>query len=135
VNRARRASPGANRNRAGKPQWRLAHHEDVLKNGLRVFVIPRKGANRAVVNMLFRVGSRYETRETNGISHFLEHMLYRGSAALETAHDQALAFESVGASLYAATQSDYGTMNLAMPPDSLRSAFATFDRDRARYRS
>ncbi len=109
-----------------KPRWRVAHHEDLLSNGLRVCVLPRRGANRAVVNMLFRVGSRFETRETNGISHFLEHMLYRGSPSLQTAHDQALAFESLGASLYAATQSDYGTMNLSMPPDSLGAAFATF---------
>ena len=116
----------ARASRGAKPRWRLAHHEDVLSNGLRVLVIPRKASNRAVVNMLFRVGSRFETLETNGISHFLEHMLYRGSASLQTAHDQALAFESLGASLYAATQSDYGTMNLAMPPDSLRAAFATF---------
>jgi predicted Zn-dependent peptidase len=112
--------------RGAKPRWRVAHREDVLPNGLRVFVVPRKGAHRAVVNMLFRVGSRFETHDTNGISHFLEHMLYRGSPSLETAHDQALAFESLGASLYAATQSDHGTMNLAMPPDSLGAAFATF---------
>jgi predicted Zn-dependent peptidase len=112
--------------RGAAPKWRLAHFEDELSNGLRVVVVPKKGLSRAVVNMLFRVGSRFETRETNGISHFLEHMLYRGSPSFETAHDQALAFESLGASLYASTQSDYGTMNLTMPRDSLASAFATF---------
>jgi predicted Zn-dependent peptidase len=76
--------------------------------------------------MLFRVGSRYETAEDNGISHFLEHMLYRGSPSLKTAHDQAVAFEGLGASLYAATQADYGTMNLTMPPQSLEAATALF---------
>jgi predicted Zn-dependent peptidase len=120
VSRAPRAIRGVT------SQWRLAHFEEQLSNGLRVIVVPRKGLRRAVVNMLFRVGSRYETRETNGISHFLEHMLYRGSPSLETAHDQALAFESLGASLYASTQSDYGTMNLTMPHDSLDAAFAKF---------
>jgi len=49
--------------------------------------------------MLFRVGSRFETAENNGLSHFLEHMLYRGSPSLKTAHDQAVAFEGLGASL------------------------------------
>jgi predicted Zn-dependent peptidase len=120
VSRARRASRGP---RAG---WNVAHHEQTLDNGLRVIVVPRKAANRAVVSMLLRVGSRFETSATNGISHFLEHMLYRGSPSLHTAHDQALAFETLGASLYAATQSDYGTMSLGMPPVSLADAFAIF---------
>ena len=64
--RSRRAGRGA-KPRGAKPRGRTACHEDVLPNGLRVFVVPRKGAHRAVVNMLFRVGSRFETRETNGI--------------------------------------------------------------------
>jgi len=112
--------------RASTYRWRAAHYEDVLPNGLRVLVVPRPPANRAVVTMLFRVGSRYETAETNGVSHFLEHMLYRGSPSLETAHVQALAFEGLGASLYAATQADYGTMNLNLPPESLSAAIRLF---------
>jgi predicted Zn-dependent peptidase len=76
--------------------------------------------------MLFRVGSRFETQASNGVSHFLEHMLYRGSPSLQTAHEQALAFEELGASLYAATQADYGTMTLSMPPESLARAVAIF---------
>jgi predicted Zn-dependent peptidase len=76
--------------------------------------------------MLLRVGSRYETAEDNGISHFLEHMLYRGSPSFKTAHEQALAFEGLGASLYAATQADYGSMSLSLPPESLGRAAAIF---------
>ena len=95
--------------------------------------------------MLFRVGSRYENTADNGISHFLEHMLYRGSPSLKTAHEQALAFEELGASLYAATQADYGSMSLSLPPESLARATALRGgglrtailrhRDRARHRS
>jgi predicted Zn-dependent peptidase len=105
---------------------KLAHREELLPNGLRVLVVERPNVHRAVVTMLFRVGSRYESRKNNGISHFLEHMLYRGSPSLETAHDQALAFERLGASLYAATQADYGTMNLTLPPESLAEAVGLF---------
>jgi predicted Zn-dependent peptidase len=104
----------------------LRHHERVLANGLRVLVVPTRAAHRAVVTMLFRVGSRYETAEDNGISHFLEHMLYRGSPSFKTAHEQALAFEEIGASLYAATQADYGSMILSLPPESLARATAIF---------
>jgi predicted Zn-dependent peptidase len=98
----------------------------VLANGLRVLVVPTRAAHRAVVTMLFRVGSRYEARHDNGISHFLEHMLYRGSPSYKTAHEQALAFEELGASLYAATQADYGSMSLSLPPESLARATAIF---------
>jgi predicted Zn-dependent peptidase len=104
----------------------ISHREEVLPNGLQVMVVDRPNVHRAVVTMLFRVGSRYETVETNGISHFLEHMIYRGSPSLKTAHDQALAFERLGASLYAATQADYGTMNLTLPPESLGPATQLF---------
>jgi predicted Zn-dependent peptidase len=104
----------------------LPHREEVLANGLRVLVVPRPEVHRSVLTMLFRVGSRFETAADNGISHFLEHMLYRGSRSLKTAHDQALAFEELGASLYAATQADYGTMNLSLPPESLAPAVALF---------
>ncbi|HKQ71590.1 MAG TPA: pitrilysin family protein, partial [Polyangiaceae bacterium] len=111
---------------ASSVRWRVRHYDDVLPNGLRVLAVPRKSASRATATMLFRVGSRYETSESNGISHFLEHMLYRGSPSLKTSHDQALAFEELGASLYAATQSDYGTMNLTLPPESVGKAIALF---------
>jgi predicted Zn-dependent peptidase len=125
---------GSGRERGTKPsrkagsgfRWTLRHHERVLDNGLRVLVVPTRASHRAVITMLFRVGSRYETAENNGISHFLEHMLYRGSPSYRTAHEQALAFEELGASLYAATQADYGSMSLSLPPESLKRATAIF---------
>jgi predicted Zn-dependent peptidase len=106
--------------------WAVPHFEHVLPNGLRVLCVPREAANRAVVTMLVRVGSRFETAETNGISHFLEHMLYRGCGSQKTAHQQALAFEKLGGMLYAATQSDYGSLSLSVPPESLERALGTF---------
>jgi predicted Zn-dependent peptidase len=114
------------RTRLGGRRWRLRHHERVLANGLEVLVVPTRASHRAVLTMLLRVGSRYENADNNGISHFLEHMLYRGSPSFKTAHEQALAFEEIGASLYAATQADYGSMSLSLPPQSLPRATAIF---------
>ena len=54
----------------------------VLGNGLRVVVAPLPQLHRAHVALWARVGSRFETRVENGISHFLEHMLYRGTKRL-----------------------------------------------------
>src|SRR6185295_1049393 len=50
-----------------------------LKNGLRVLTIPMKNAQSVSVLILVGTGSKYETREINGISHFLEHMFFKGT--------------------------------------------------------
>ena len=50
-----------------------------LENGLRVWAQPRPGTGTVALAMQVMVGSRYETRADNGISHFLEHMLFTGT--------------------------------------------------------
>jgi predicted Zn-dependent peptidase len=73
-----------------------------------------------------RVGSRFETHNTNGISHFLEHMIYRGTQRIPSAHAVNLAFEQLGGSLFASTQVDHGIFSLTLPPESLDEACALF---------
>jgi len=51
----------------------------VLKNGLRVIAVPMKNANSVTVLILVGTGSKYETKDINGISHFLEHMFFKGT--------------------------------------------------------
>jgi predicted Zn-dependent peptidase len=62
-----------------------------------------------------RIGSRFETEADNGISHFLEHMLYRGTPRHPTAHELALAFENLGGTLVATTAADTGSLSIASP--------------------
>lgn len=97
-----------------------------LGNGLRVVVAPQPQLHRAHLALYVRVGSRFETPKTNGLSHFLEHMLYRGTPRLRNAHEVNLAVESVGGYLYAATQVDYGVFSVTMPPESVPAATALF---------
>jgi predicted Zn-dependent peptidase len=73
--------------------------------------------HRSVLEAQIRIGSRFESAGENGISHFLEHMLYRGTPRHPSAHDQALAFETLGGTLLAATAKDFGSMQIAMPPE------------------
>jgi predicted Zn-dependent peptidase len=89
----------------------------VLANGLRLVAIAMPHLHRSVFEAQIRIGSRFETPEENGISHFLEHMLYRGTPRFPTAHDQALAFETLGGTLLAATAKDFGSIQIAMPPE------------------
>ncbi len=102
----------------------LTHHDVVLDNGLKVVLVPQPSVHRAVAALFLRVGSRFETPETNGISHFLEHMVFRGTPSLESAHAQALAFERLGSTLYAATHVDHGVMTVAVPPHNLEKVLA-----------
>jgi predicted Zn-dependent peptidase len=50
-----------------------------LKNGLRVISVPVKNANSVTVLVLVATGSKYETKDINGVSHFLEHMFFKGT--------------------------------------------------------
>ena len=92
---------------------------ETLSNGLPVVVVPQPALHRAHVALYVRVGSRFETPKLNGISHFLEHMLYRGTPRLPRAHDVNLAVESLGGYLYAATQVDFGVYSITLPAETL----------------
>ncbi|MFA5361565.1 MAG: insulinase family protein, partial [archaeon] len=50
-----------------------------FENGLRLISIPVKNANSVTVLILVGTGSKYETKDINGISHFLEHMFFKGT--------------------------------------------------------
>ena len=102
------------------------HRIETLSNGLRVVVASQPHLHRAHVGLWARVGSRFETLENNGISHFLEHMIYRGTRRVPSAHEVNLAFERLGGSLFASTQVDHGIFSLSLPPDSIDDASSLF---------
>ena len=104
----------------------MSIEREVLDNGLRGVVAPQPQLHRVHVALWGRVGSRFETRHDNGISHFLEHMIYRGTQRVPSAHAVNLAFERLGGSLFASTQVDHGIFSLTLPPESVDAACALF---------
>lgn len=50
-----------------------------LSSGLRIITVPQKWTRAVTVLVLVGTGSKYETKEINGISHFLEHMFFKGT--------------------------------------------------------
>ena len=50
-----------------------------LSNGLRVITVPTKGNPAVMVLVMVETGSNYETKAQNGLSHFLEHMCFKGT--------------------------------------------------------
>ena len=55
------------------------YNKTTLKNGLRVITIPIKNAKSVTVLILVGTGSKYEPKDINGMSHFLEHMFFKGT--------------------------------------------------------
>src|SRR4030043_446427 len=68
----------------------------VLKNGLRVVTAPMKDTNTVTVIIAAGVGSKYETKKTNGISHFLEHMFFKGTKKRPRTEDISGSLDAVG---------------------------------------
>ena len=58
-----------------------------LKNGLRIVTVPMKGSPSVTVLVMVEAGSKYETKEINGLSHFLEHMCFKGTTKRPKAID------------------------------------------------
>jgi len=59
----------------------------VLPSGVRVLLVPMQGVDSVATAVMVGVGSRYERREINGISHFLEHMVFKGTQKFPTTDD------------------------------------------------
>lgn len=53
--------------------------ETKLANGLRLITVPMEGTKTITILAMFNTGSKYENRKNNGISHFLEHMFFKGT--------------------------------------------------------
>lgn len=74
-----------------------------LKNGLRIILAPLESVMSATAIVLCGAGSRYETKQTNGISHFLEHMYFKGTKKRPTALEISHALDAIGADYNAFT--------------------------------
>jgi predicted Zn-dependent peptidase len=83
------------------------YKKTVLKNGLRVITIPRKDDVATTVLVLVEAGSKYETKEINGLSHFLEHMCFKGTVKRPRAIDIAGELDALGAEYNAFTAQEF----------------------------
>ncbi len=82
-------------------------HKTSLKNGLRILTIPHNDTKTAAVFVLVGTGSKYETKDKNGISHFLEHMFFKGTKKRPTPLEIMETIDRVGGMFNAFTGEDY----------------------------
>jgi len=78
----------------------------ILKNGLRVITVPQSGLS-ATVLVLVEAGSKYETKAINGLSHFLEHLCFKGTVQRPTALAISSELDKLGAEYNAFTSQEY----------------------------
>jgi predicted Zn-dependent peptidase len=82
-------------------------HSKKLKNGLRIQAIEMPGTNVVTTLILVGAGSRYEDMPIAGISHFLEHMFFKGAKKYDTPKAVAEAVDSFGGEFNAFTGKEY----------------------------
>ena len=79
---------------------------DILPNGLRIITAPMPHVYSVTASIWVATGSRYEQESLNGVSHFLEHMLFKGTTN-RTAKQIVEAMESVGGMMNAFTSKEH----------------------------
>ena len=77
-----------------------------LENGLRVLLLPIENSKSISMHVTAQVGSRYESREINGISHFLEHLMFKGTKERPSTEIISKELDSIGANFNAFTAKD-----------------------------
>jgi predicted Zn-dependent peptidase len=98
----------------------------MLDNGLRVISVPMPHHHSAEVLVYIGVGSRYESPRNAGVSHFLEHMLFKGTEDYPSSLALERAFEAIGGSANAATDSETTCFHSRIHPQHIDKGIAIF---------
>jgi predicted Zn-dependent peptidase len=99
----------------------MSFHKEVLPNGLTMIGEISPSARSVAVGFFVKTGSRDETAEVSGVSHFLEHMVFKGTpnrTALQVNYD----FDRIGAAYNAFTSEENTVFYAAILPEYLPQA-------------
>lgn len=88
------------------PDTMFNHKLYNFDSGLRLVVVPMESTKTVTVLVMVSTGSKYETKEINGISHFLEHMMFKGTKKRPDKLDIARELDGIGAAYNAATSKE-----------------------------
>ncbi|HET6421738.1 MAG TPA: pitrilysin family protein [Geobacteraceae bacterium] len=101
-------------------------HKTTLPNGLRLIAAELPHLHSVEIAVYVKVGGRYDAPEKAGLSHFLEHMLFRGTRDYPTTLELEAAFEEIGGSVNAATDSDSTCYYSRVHPQKAAEAVGIF---------
>ena len=86
---------------------KMSYKKTTLENGLRIITVPVKNTKTVTALALVGTGSKYETKNINGISHFLEHMLFKGTKKRPNTLKLIEPLDKIGGEYNAFTSQDY----------------------------
>ncbi len=75
----------------------MQFNKTILDNGLTVVTVPMADNPSVTILIMVKAGSKYETKKINGISHFLEHMVFKGTTKRPKMSDISRELDSIGA--------------------------------------
>ena len=97
-----------------------------LNNGLRVVCVEMPHLHSAELAVYLKVGARNDPKGKEGLSHFLEHILFRGTADFGSSKAIENAFEAIGGAPNASTDSDLTCFYSRIHPDHYRRGMEIF---------
>ncbi len=101
----------------------MNYSRTLLGNGLRVLTISMPSLESATVLVMVGAGSRYENKETSGISHFLEHMAFKGTVKRPTALEISSLIDGMGGEFNAFTSKEYTGFYIKSASDRVETSF------------
>ncbi len=93
-----------------------------LKNGLPIYLIKMPQAKTATVLVMYKTGSKYEDKKTSGLSHFLEHMFFKGTEKRPDTLTLSAELDSIGAEFNAFTGKEYTGYYVKSPKNKIEVA-------------
>ena len=88
-----------------------------LDNGLRLVFTPMPNARSISISIYMTAGSRYEAPEDAGLSHFVEHLCFKGTERRPRPHDVAVEIDSIGGSINAVTDRELTVYYAKVTPE------------------
>ena len=104
----------------------LSCTKKVLANGLRLVSVAMPHLHSAEIAVYIKAGGRNDSPGKSGISHFLEHMLFRGSSEFASNLELEIAFEAIGGSVNAATDEETTCYFSRVHPDQIPEGVRLF---------
>ena len=83
------------------------YKKTTLKNGLRIITVPQKETKAVTVIVMTGTGSKYEEKRLSGISHFVEHMMFKGTKKRKSSMEIAGELDKIGGEMNAFTGEEY----------------------------
>src|SRR5437868_8743136 len=100
----------------------MLYEKTTLPNGIRVITAPMPHTRSAAVQIYLKVGARQEPDDISGISHFTEHMVFKGTTTRPHPSQISEAIEGVGGALDAATDHEHTNYRALVPSQHFGTA-------------